>query len=354
MFIKALLKQNGVTLIELLVAIAIVAVLLIAVVTFSRSAITINRNTNNQANATNQLRSAFNYISRDTEQAGFVSTPSSNFPLTLSWIQYPSNQTDVIYTVLANGILQRTQYLNNVLQSTMNVANNVNSNAALTNCSWDNVQHDLTINMTISIGSINAARQFIITPKVVAGSIYQATSTVSLTSSGNLTTYGQLVTFTAVVTPNIVTGVVTFEDGVNILGTGNIIGGQTTFATSTLSVGVHSIKAVYSGDAPYGPSTSSGWTQTVNSSTPTLTGISPTNGTHGTNLNVILTGTNFISGVSTVIVTSGITIISTTVNSSMQITVNINISSSIGTQNFSVQNGAPGGGTSGTQSFTVN
>ena len=62
----------------------------------------------------------------------------------------------------------------------------------------------------------------------------------------------------------IPTGTVTFEDGATILGTGTLDGsGKTTYTTSALSVGSHSITAVYSGDSNFAGSASSAITDMV-------------------------------------------------------------------------------------------
>ena len=90
---------------------------------------------------------------------------------------------------------------------------------------------------------------------------------------------------------------------------------------------------------------------------PTLSSISPTSGNLSQTLNVIFTGTNFITGVSSVNVGGAdITVNTTTVNSATQITANLTIASNatVGARNFSVTNSGPGGGTSATQTFTVN
>ena len=59
---------------------------------------------------------------------------------------------------------------------------------------------------------------------------------------------------------------------------------------------------------------------------PTLTGIAPTNGAQGQTLDVVFTGSNFVDTANTsVSVGSGITVNSTTVNNSGQLTVNISI-----------------------------
>lgn len=94
---------------------------------------------------------------------------------------------------------------------------------------------------------------------------------------------------------------------------------------------------------------------TVDHPVPTLTSIAPATGEVLQTLNVVFTGTEFISGVSTVNVPAGFTVNSTTVDSPTQITANITVTSAAatGAHNFSVTNAAPGGGTSATQSFTV-
>lgn len=129
---------------------------------------------------------------------------------------------------------------------------------------------------------------FIVTlaPLVVAGDFE---STTTLTSSLNPSTSGQTVTFTATVTGEFEAtpvGTVTFQEGAVTLGTGNLDGdGKATFATSTLTVGTHTITATYAGDAAFDVSTSSPLSQVVNaasggnppavsSGTPTTTALS--------------------------------------------------------------------------------
>src|ERR1700674_5047421 len=83
---------------------------------------------------------------------------------------------------------------------------------------------------------------------------------VSLISSLSPSALGQAVTFTATVKPasgsGIPAGTVTFNDGATALGTGTLNGGTATFVTSGLGAGVHSITAVYGGDANFGGGTS--------------------------------------------------------------------------------------------------
>jgi len=91
-------------------------------------------------------------------------------------------------------------------------------------------------------------------------------TTTALVSSANPSVWGQSVTFTATImgsgTPS---GTVTFKDGSSILGTRALDAtGHASFPTSILTVGAHSITAVYGGDGTFTGSTSAILTQTVN------------------------------------------------------------------------------------------
>ncbi len=74
-------------------------------------------------------------------------------------------------------------------------------------------------------------------------------TTITVQSSANPSLSQSSVTFTAAVSTSAgtPTGSVNFVDGVNVLGTGAVSGGIATFATSSLSVGTHTITAVYLG-----------------------------------------------------------------------------------------------------------
>jgi hypothetical protein len=87
----------------------------------------------------------------------------------------------------------------------------------------------------------------------------------ALTSSLNPSAYSQNVTFTATATGPLgtATGTVSFYDGATTLCNAQaMVGGSATCSSSTLTVGQHAIKAVYSGDTIYGSATAT-LTQTV-------------------------------------------------------------------------------------------
>jgi hypothetical protein len=91
---------------------------------------------------------------------------------------------------------------------------------------------------------------------------------VATTSSENPAPAGQPVTLTAVVAPSLVstipTGKIAFADGATILATVPLDqNGQASFTTSDLSLGTHTIRTKYSGDANFNPNTGKAITQII-------------------------------------------------------------------------------------------
>lgn len=84
--------------------------------------------------------------------------------------------------------------------------------------------------------------------------IKSSTST-ALVSSLSTSAYSQSVQFTATVSSGAGTPPdgekITFKNGSATIGTGNLTGGVATFTTSTLTVGLHTINASYSGDIQF-------------------------------------------------------------------------------------------------------
>jgi hypothetical protein len=121
--------------------------------------------------------------------------------------------------------------------------------------------HSITANFS-GDGNYNSSNS---TPLTQTVNVALATTT-TVTSSLNPSINKQPVTFTATVTSaaGIPAGTVTFTDKGTTLGTGSLnASGQTTLTMSKLSVGSHSIAAVYGGNTSFNGSTSSVLTQTV-------------------------------------------------------------------------------------------
>jgi hypothetical protein len=82
--------------------------------------------------------------------------------------------------------------------------------------------------------------------------VRSASTTLSLASNINPSGYNQSVTFTASLTPQFggsAAGTITFKDGTNTLRTATVSGNLATITVNTLTLGTHSITAVYGGDA---------------------------------------------------------------------------------------------------------
>ena len=109
--------------------------------------------------------------------------------------------------------------------------------------------------------------------------VNKAATTTGLTSLTNPSAFGQAVTFTATESSAYGAAIpsgetITFKDGASVIGTATLNGSdQAMFTTSSLSVAVHSITAVYGGDGSFVTSTSATLTQTVNKAG-TMTGLS--------------------------------------------------------------------------------
>jgi hypothetical protein len=100
-----------------------------------------------------------------------------------------------------------------------------------------------------------------------------ATSMIVNSSLGSIVV-GQSVTFTAHIFPSGTTGTVTFYDGSSIIGSASVnSSGDAALSISTLSVGVHTISAVYGGSVTYSGSSAT-LSQTVNKANTTSTIIS--------------------------------------------------------------------------------
>jgi Bacterial Ig-like domain (group 3) len=91
-------------------------------------------------------------------------------------------------------------------------------------------------------------------------------SATGLTAAPNPSVVGQSVTLTATVSGSggTPTGTVTFKDGASSLGNGTLVGGTASLSISALTIGGHTLSAVYGGDTIFLGSTSSGVPQTVN------------------------------------------------------------------------------------------
>jgi hypothetical protein len=104
--------------------------------------------------------------------------------------------------------------------------------------------------------------------------VIPGTPTITITSSANPIFTTAAVTFTASLPAyaSSETGTMTFYSGSTAIGTATVSGGSATLTTTALAAGNQPITVVYSGDANYGPATSSAITEIVQDFTLTFSG----------------------------------------------------------------------------------
>ncbi len=240
--------------------------------------------------------------------------------------------------------------------TTVNVGSGITVNATnVTNST------SLTANLTISANAATGPRNFSVTNSGATSASQTFTvnnpapALISIApASGNL---GQTldVVFTGV---NFMSGVTTVNAGADIA-VNSITVTSATSLTANLTIAANAATGPrnfsVTNSSP-GGGTSGNQTFSVNTPAPTLIGIAPANGNRLQTLDVVFTGTNFINSGTTVEVGSGITVNSVTVTSATTLTANLTITANAATgpQNFAVTNTGPGGGTSASQTFTVN
>jgi uncharacterized repeat protein (TIGR03803 family) len=107
---------------------------------------------------------------------------------------------------------------------------------------------------------------------------YKKATTNTMTSSSNPAWKGQPIELTATLTSKAGSPpdgeTVTFYNATKALGHGVLSGGSTSLLSSSLSVGTHSLAAVYNGDANFMPSTSTILRQVINATVQTATSVS--------------------------------------------------------------------------------
>jgi hypothetical protein len=152
--------------------------------------------------------------------------------------------------------------------------------AALSTSALSAGSHTITANYSGDSGN---------NPSSGSASLTVKTATITTVSSNNNPQqYGLQVQLVAQVSPAAATGTVQFFDGPQSLGSAPLSGGTVTLTTgSNLTVGVHSITCVYSGDGTYAGSTSSVFTETIGKGVPSLSlSSSPNPSSTGQNVSI--------------------------------------------------------------------
>lgn len=111
---------------------------------------------------------------------------------------------------------------------------------------------------------VEAAVVGISTPVVFALTNSPLALSLTLVAAPNPVNFGGRVSLSALLNFSNATGIVTFYDGTNVLGTQHVGSGSATISTILLSSGKHSIHAYYSGDSTYQPAKSTPLQESIN------------------------------------------------------------------------------------------
>jgi prepilin-type N-terminal cleavage/methylation domain-containing protein len=161
------MNQKGMTLIELLIALAIASSVVAGAALAIFQLITTPERNSNYMTAFTQVQNAGFSISRDAVQARNVTVDGSSF-LTLDWKDWDDNTHEAVYTLKdASDELKelwRTYSINGSPPETMVVAEYLVGPPG-TSCSWDDIENVLTLNVTAQVGDKTATRTYKVEPR---------------------------------------------------------------------------------------------------------------------------------------------------------------------------------------------
>ena len=157
--------QGGLTLVELLVALTIIAMLGATVVTTTYQLLKLSAQSNEEQLAVSQVRAAEHWITRDvlTSQGEIVDDEinPSGFPLVLSWTAFDGTAHTVTYSLLDSSPspLKRLQRQDVTASGTATAILADYIDEALTSCSFDD-ERTLTVTIAATAESYTATRTF--------------------------------------------------------------------------------------------------------------------------------------------------------------------------------------------------
>ena len=150
-------NQRGFTLIELVVAITITALIVGGVTMAIFQVFDVNGRSTTRMTAVKQVENAVYWISRDAKMAQDVQPDEdSGFPLNLTWVEWDNTVHQITYT-LENGELERNHYIDDGEPTETVVARHINPDPEMTNCQF--VGGVLTFELTAALGGFRPASE---------------------------------------------------------------------------------------------------------------------------------------------------------------------------------------------------
>lgn len=152
MFIQ---KQRGFMLYEMIASLAIAGLIGLGATIASAEVMNQTTRNNDYTTASRNTLNAMQWMSRDTQMAQSING-TAGFPftenLTLSCTRWDNTDIEIVYSV-EDGKLKRHYSVNGSLDSTTLIAEYINSDIDMTNCTSDNGVITLTITGSVGAGS---------------------------------------------------------------------------------------------------------------------------------------------------------------------------------------------------------
>jgi len=149
-------NQRGFTLIEVVLAIALTGIITGGITMTFFQVFSENTRGSNHMIAVRQVQNAGYWVSHDTQMAQSVEPAADpdpdGFPLVLTWTEWDGTVNEVTYTLVGDE-LQREHYTNSILDSTINVAEYVDTDPTKTKCEFAGGVLTLTVTATLGTGS---------------------------------------------------------------------------------------------------------------------------------------------------------------------------------------------------------
>ena len=160
--------QKGFTAAEILVAVTVASIIGGGVVTSISQVLNTSTQNSDHTVATKQVRNVIYWVRRDVKMAQVVQVDAGDtgLPLVLSWDDWDSTQHEVTYA-LVGGNMMRNHAIDGGTPSSLRIAEDINPDLALTNCSYAGGLLSFKVTITVGEGSrtINETQEFTVDPR---------------------------------------------------------------------------------------------------------------------------------------------------------------------------------------------
>jgi prepilin-type N-terminal cleavage/methylation domain-containing protein len=149
---------SGFTLIEMIISLAIFGMMSVGITSLICQTVTGTQRDQLHLNVIQQVDNAGYWLSRDVAMAENISVGSgAGFPIQLTWNTWGGDQYLVSFS-LTNGSIERSLVKNGNAAGQTVVAQSINSDPGLTNCSYSNGM--LSLQVTATLGTVSETRNY--------------------------------------------------------------------------------------------------------------------------------------------------------------------------------------------------